>query len=181
MAKSLEGACHCGAMGVALEIEDDTALSPRHCGCSFCQKHGSLYVSAPSGRLTITLAEPDRVSRYAFGHKTATFLICSRCGVEAAAVCEMDGRLYAVLNANLLSPPLAVDRASVPHRGLRGRGCPRPAGPAQAALDLQRHHRRGLIEDSAFENERRRQHQLRLLNEYPDRVRGRRGTPQGSR
>ena len=60
------------------------------------------------------LAEPDRVSRYAFGHKTATFLICSRCGVEAAAVCEMEGRLYAVLNANLLSPPLAVDRASVP-------------------------------------------------------------------
>ena len=87
---------------------------PRHCGCSFCQKHGSLYVSAPSGRLTITLAEPDRVSRYAFGHKTATFLICTRCGAEAAAVCEMEGRLYAVLNANLLSPPLAVDRASVP-------------------------------------------------------------------
>ena len=89
MAKSLEGACHCGAIGVAFEVEtiDDAALSPRHCGCSFCQKHGSLYTSrAPSGRLTITLAEPDRVSRYAFGHKTATFLICSRCGVEAAAV-----------------------------------------------------------------------------------------------
>ena len=114
MARNLEGACHCGAIGVAFEVEDDAALCPRHCGCSFCQKHGSLYVSAPSGRLTITLAEPDRVSRYAFGHKTATFLICSRCGVEAAAVCEMEGRLYAVLNANLLSPPLAVDRASVP-------------------------------------------------------------------
>ena len=34
--------------------------------------------------------------------------------MEAAAVCEMEGRLHAVLNANLLSPPLAVDRASVP-------------------------------------------------------------------
>ena len=114
VAKTLEGACHCGAIGVALEVADDTELSPRHCGCRFCQKHGSLYVSAPSGRLTIALNEPDRVSRYAFGHGTATFLICGRCGVEAAAVCEMEGRLYSVLNANLLEPPLDVDQASVP-------------------------------------------------------------------
>ena len=114
MTRTFDGACHCGAIGVALQVENDTALSPRHCGCSFCQKHGSLYVSAPAGRLTITLAEPDRVSRYAFGHETATFLVCSRCGVEAAAVCEMEGRLYAVLNANLLEPPLGVERAAVP-------------------------------------------------------------------
>ena len=114
MAKSLAGACHCGAISVAFEVDDDTALSPRHCGCSFCQKHGSLYVSASSARLTITLAEPDRVSRYAFGHETATFLVCGRCGVVAAATCEMEGRLYAVLNANMLSPPLTVDRGAVP-------------------------------------------------------------------
>ena len=114
MAKTLEGACHCGAIDVALEVDDDTPLSPRHCGCSFCRKHGSLYISAPTGRLTITLAKPDRVSRYAFGHETATFLVCARCGVIAAAVCEMEGRLYSVLNSNLLEPPLAVDRASVP-------------------------------------------------------------------
>ena len=113
MTKYLTGACHCGAIDVALKVEDDTPLSPRHCGCSFCQKHGSLYISVPSGRLTIALTEPDRVSRYSFGHETATFLVCGRCGVMAAAVCEMEGRLHAVLNANLLSPPLAVDRASV--------------------------------------------------------------------
>ena len=114
MAKTLEGACHCGAIGVTLEVEDETALSPRHCGCGFCRKHGSLYVSASSARLAVTLAEPDRVSRYAFGHETATFLVCSRCGVVAAAVSEIDGRLYSVLNANVLSPPLAIDRGTVP-------------------------------------------------------------------
>ena len=114
MAKTLEGACHCGAIGVALEVEDETALSPRHCGCDFCRKHGSLYVSASDAHLTVTLAEPERVSRYAFGHETATFLVCGRCGVVATAVSEIDGRLYAVFNANLLSPPLAVDRAAVP-------------------------------------------------------------------
>ena len=114
MAKSLNGACHCGAIGVVLEVEDASALSPRHCGCSFCVKHGSLYVSAPGARLTIALAAPDLVSRYAFGHETATFLVCGRCGVVAAATSEIDGRLHAVLNANLLSPPLALDRGSVP-------------------------------------------------------------------
>ena len=114
VAKNLEGACHCGAIGTVLEMEDGTALSPRHCGCSFCRKHGSLYVSAPSGCLTITLAEPDRVSRYTFGHRTATFLICGRCGVVAAALSEIDGRLYAVLNANMLSPPLAIEKQTVP-------------------------------------------------------------------
>ena len=114
MAKTLEGACHCGGIGVTLEVEDETALSPRHCGCGFCQKHGSLYVSASSARLAVTLAEPDRVSRYAFGHETATFLVCSRCGVLAAAVSEIEGRLYSVLNANILSPLLAIDRGTVP-------------------------------------------------------------------
>ena len=114
MAERLQGACHCGAIGVVFEVDDGTALSPRHCGCSFCQKHGSLYVSAPSARLTITLAEPGRVSRYAFGHETATFLVCTRCGVMAAAVSEIEGRLHSVLNANMLSPPLDIDRATVP-------------------------------------------------------------------
>ena len=112
--KSLKGACHCGAIVVALDVTDGAALSPRHCGCDFCRKHGSLYVSAPDAHLAVTLVEPDRVSRYAFGHETATFLVCGRCGVVATAVSEIDGRLYAVLNANLLSPPLAVDRHAVP-------------------------------------------------------------------
>ncbi len=114
MANELQGACHCGAIEVTIEVEEGTALSPRHCGCSFCQKHGSLYVSASSARLTIMLAQPERVSRYAFGHETATFLVCARCGVMTAAVSEIEGRLHAVLNANMLSPPLDIERGTVP-------------------------------------------------------------------
>lgn len=114
MQKRLSGNCHCGAIRVALTMEESATLSPRHCGCGFCQRHGALYVSVPSGRLTLTLAEPDRVSRYRFGHETATFLLCQRCGVLAAATCELEGRLHAVLNANVLAPPLGVDPGSVP-------------------------------------------------------------------
>ena len=114
MQKQLNGNCHCGAIRVALTMEESASLSPRHCGCDFCQRHGALYVSVPAGELTLTLTEPDLVSRYRFGHETATFLLCQRCGVLAAATCELEGQLYAVLNANVLAPPLTVDQGSVP-------------------------------------------------------------------
>ena len=114
MQKRFNGSCHCGAIRVTLEAEGNAPLSPRHCGCDFCQRHAALYVSVPSGHLTLTLAEPDCVSRYRFGHQTATFLLCKRCGVFAAATCELEGQLYAVLNANVLAPPLSVDKPSVP-------------------------------------------------------------------
>ncbi|MDP6951165.1 MAG: hypothetical protein QGF53_00245 [Alphaproteobacteria bacterium] len=114
MSETLTGGCHCGAIGVTLTVDDAGALSPRHCGCDFCRRHGGLYVSAPNGHLTVTLGEPEHVSRYAFGHKTAEFLLCRRCGVLACATCELDGRRYAVLNANVLSPPLATGDAPVP-------------------------------------------------------------------
>ena len=132
MTKYLTGACHCGAIDVALKVEDDTPLSPRHCGCSFCQKHGSLYISVPSGRLTIALTEPDRVSRYSFGHETASFLVCGRCGVVAAAVCEMEGRLHAVLQREPAVPAARRRPGFRPHRGLRG-GRMSPAGSHAAS------------------------------------------------
>lgn len=114
MAKRLDGGCHCGAIRIALHVDDDTKLSPRRCGCSFCRKHGGLYVSAPGGRLDINIASDDAVSRYAFGHKTAEFLICKTCGVFPAVTCMLDDRLYAVVNANTFNPPLAVDDTDVP-------------------------------------------------------------------
>lgn len=111
--QTLKGHCHCGAIEVELKMDSDAALSPRHCGCGFCQQHGALYVSTPSGVLSITLNSSE-VNRYEFGHKTAKFLVCSRCGVMVTAISEIDAHLYAVLNANVLSPPLAVDKCSVP-------------------------------------------------------------------
>lgn len=110
---TLNGRCHCGSIEVELRTESDAALSPRHCGCDFCHRHGALYVSTSSGTLLVTLNSRD-VSRYEFGHRTAKFLVCSRCGVMVTAISEIDARTYAVLNANVLSPPLEVDRSAVP-------------------------------------------------------------------
>ncbi len=113
--RTLEGSCHCGDIRVALHLPDaDTKLSPRRCGCSFCRRHGGLYVSAPAARLDIAIAHRDAVNRYRFGHGTAEFLVCRTCGVFPAVLSEIDGHLHAVLNANALDPPLAVAESDVP-------------------------------------------------------------------
>ncbi len=115
MPRDLTGACHCGTIRINLRLADETqSLMPRHCGCSFCRKHGGLYVSAPEGSLVVSIADGDGVSRYRFGHGTAEFLVCKRCGIFPAVLSEIDGRLHAVVNANTFDPPLALDDADVP-------------------------------------------------------------------
>ena len=84
------------------------------------------------------------MSRYAFGHETATFLVCGRCGVIAAAVCEMEGRLYSVLNSNLLEPPLDVDRASVPVADYEAEDVPGRLARRKQRWIGNGHHRRAL-------------------------------------
>lgn len=80
------GGCHCRN----IKVEFETALAPeafepRACGCSFCRKHQSRAISDPNGRLLISVANGDRLSRYQFGLKTIEFLVCRNCGVYVAA------------------------------------------------------------------------------------------------
>ena len=99
------GHCHCGA----LAFEFDTALEPpawpvRACQCSFCRAHGAVCTSDPAGSIRFTHREPELVSRYRFGHKTADFVFCGRCGGYLGAVMEADGRSIAVININAMDP-----------------------------------------------------------------------------
>ncbi len=102
-AKRYEGNCHCGNIRVTFE----TATPPgevgvRECGCSFCRKHGSRSISGPGSRVAIRIAEPEAVSRYRFGLKTADFLVCRECGVYAVSLLETEEGAYATLNLNVL-------------------------------------------------------------------------------
>ena len=56
-------------------------IEPRACQCSFCRQHQSRSVSDPTGRLRITVANGDLLSRYQFAMKSIEFLICRECGV----------------------------------------------------------------------------------------------------
>ena len=116
----LSGKCHCGNIGLDLEWEGDPPRIPaRACGCSFCVKHGGVWTSNPKARLAIGIRERSLVTTYAFGTRTATFHLCVRCGVVPFVTCEMDGRVYAVVNVNTLEnvEPAWLDRAPASFEG----------------------------------------------------------------
>lgn len=97
----IHGSCHCGNISFALTWDPDPAeIVGRACGCSFCSKHGGVWTSNPAGSLEVRVAEPSLVSRYAFGTKTAEFLVCARCGAVPVVTSRIEGSLYAVVSVN---------------------------------------------------------------------------------
>src|SRR5262252_6429656 len=116
----LHGKCHCGNIAFQLDWDGDPREIPaRACGCSFCLKHGGVWTSNPRARLTVAVANPALVSKYAFGTRTATFHICSRCGAVPVVTSEIDDHLYAVVNVNVLEDvdPSWLRRASASFEG----------------------------------------------------------------
>ena len=88
------GSCHCGA--VRANYETDAPVTLRQDGCGFCSTRGVKSASDPKGRLL--LVSQLRLVRYRFGHKTADFLVCPRCGTYVAAQMEGPRGPVGVLN-----------------------------------------------------------------------------------
>jgi hypothetical protein len=109
------GSCHCGAVG----FEYETALEPsqwssRACQCSFCTRHGAFYTSDPAGSVRWAHEDASLLTRYRFGHKSADFVFCARCGGYLGAVTEEDGRTLMVINIRALDPTPAGLPAAQP-------------------------------------------------------------------
>jgi hypothetical protein len=99
----LNGKCHCGNITFELQWDGDPPEIPaRACDCSFCTRHGGVWTSHPASTLAVTLRDPSLVSNYEFGSRTATFLVCSRCGTVPLVTSEIADHLYAVVNVNAL-------------------------------------------------------------------------------
>jgi hypothetical protein len=99
----IRGSCHCGNVQMELRWNGDPPEIPaRACTCSFCVKHGGVWTSQPHARLRIRMADAQQVRTYAFGTRTASFHVCSQCGVVPFVSCAIDGRTYAVVNVNAL-------------------------------------------------------------------------------
>lgn len=97
----IAGSCHCGNISFALDWQPEPLEIPaRACTCSFCTKHGGVWTSCPTGSLKVTFQNPELVSEYAFGTRTAQFQVCSRCGVVPVVTSRIDGHLYAVVSVN---------------------------------------------------------------------------------
>lgn len=98
----ITGKCHCGNIAFELDWEGEPPEIPaRACGCSFCVKHGGVWTSNPAATLTVTVGDAALLSKYAFGTRTATFYVCSRCGTVPLVTSEIADHLYAVVNVNV--------------------------------------------------------------------------------
>jgi len=99
----INGKCHCGNIAFELDWQGNPDEIPaRACGCSFCTRHGGVWTSNASSRLTVIIGDPALVSKYSFGTRTATFHVCSRCGTVPIVTSEIGNHLYAVVNVNTL-------------------------------------------------------------------------------
>ncbi len=107
-----KGGCHCGNIRVRLRLAGRPADSVlRACGCAFCRAHATRTVADPQGLFEAWAADWSLVERYRFGTRTADYLICRRCGVYVAAICETASGLRAVVNVNSLDDRAAFTRA----------------------------------------------------------------------
>ncbi len=81
------GGCHCGNIKITLNSKiapsDFRVLA---CQCGFCRKHATRAIADPQGSIEVTIADDSTVNRYAFGLKTADYLLCRTCGVYVLAV-----------------------------------------------------------------------------------------------
>jgi len=109
--RCIDGKCHCGNISYQFHWPEPGPHIPvRACSCTFCMKHGAAYTSHDDGELTARISDPARVSRYAFGTKTAEFYVCSLCGAVPFATSTIEGNQYAVINVNTFE---GVDKAEL--------------------------------------------------------------------
>ncbi len=105
------GQCHCAQVSVEYETANAVSSWPvRQCLCRFCRQQGPLYTADRNGRLRIASSVCFRATVYRFHHGAAQFLFCPNCHVLIAAVAEIAGRNYAVLNLRMLD----LDEAALP-------------------------------------------------------------------
>ena len=98
------GGCHCGNIHVRLRLSKPPQETPlRACACSFCRAHMTRTVADIAGHFTLSADDWSFVEPYRFGSRTADYMVCRRCGVYVAAICETVAGTRAVVNINCLT------------------------------------------------------------------------------
>lgn len=100
-AMTYSGTCHCGDLAVTFDSSKSAQELPvRQCSCGFCRRHNPRYTADRDGQVVLRWRREP--TRYRFGHGTADFVMCARCGVFALAAWRHEERWYAVLNTLIL-------------------------------------------------------------------------------
>jgi hypothetical protein len=111
---TFHGRCHCGAIrGTLAATKPAAELQVRACQCGFCTRQGAMTVSDPAGRATFEV-EKAALTRYQFGVRTGTVLVCARCGTYAGMMLEDGDEVWSILNVRGLAIPEFKDRKAEP-------------------------------------------------------------------
>ncbi len=111
---AFKGACHCGAIVVSLAFTKPAPeIQTRSCQCGFCSRQGAITVSDPAGRAVIDV-EATRYATYQFATRSATSLICGRCGTYVGAILEEGASVWSIANVRGLSVPEFAGRTGEP-------------------------------------------------------------------
>lgn len=101
--KEMTGSCDCGNLTLRFSTTLlPEQITPRACDCSFCLKHGAMYVSDPPGRLRIHVKKEEDLGHYRQGSETCEFLFCKECAVLVAVVLEGEKKMIGALNARCM-------------------------------------------------------------------------------
>lgn len=100
----LRGGCRCAAMAIEATLtQPASAYTPRACDCNFCSERGAAWLSDPNGVLRLVQRDDAAALHCRQGSGQADFIACAHCGTLMLVACEMDGRLYAAVNAHVLN------------------------------------------------------------------------------
>jgi hypothetical protein len=121
----LRGGCRCGALAVEATLTSPaSAYTPRACDCSFCRERDAAWLSDPDGVLRLVQRDGSDALHCRQGSGQADFIACAHCGTLVMVACEIDGNLYAAINAQVLQ-----GAAFAPEQ---------PASPQQLSADAKR-------------------------------------------
>ncbi len=99
---SIYGQCSCGNLKIKWNCID-YSMSPRACQCEYCLSHNAAYVSKPGSVFELSVKDETQHKIVTQGSNTAFFHECSYCQSVVAVTAEIDGELYGIINANILS------------------------------------------------------------------------------
>jgi hypothetical protein len=115
MTHRLNGACHCGAIGLELTLprppEEEVVGA---CQCSFCRKHNARTVSDPRAQARLVVHESAELQRYRFGLEASEVVLCRRCGVYVAMLMTEAGKAWSTINIDALDERARFTRPAEP-------------------------------------------------------------------
>ena len=86
--------CHCGAVEIQVNLNDDIDKLKR-CNCSMCKRKGTMVATIEKKDLKVIKGE-NKIKVYQFNTKVAKHHFCSECGIQTHNQRRSDPNTYGI-------------------------------------------------------------------------------------